>query len=91
MSDRFNEICDRHEGDAQTVKHLFLDVGQGEQAHRDREWLLDRVSQLRAALRFYADESRYKPTSWHMCGHSTGQAILIDGGSRARTALEAKS
>lgn len=45
---------------------------------------------LREALRFYADEIRYKPTSRHMCGHSTGRAILLDGGDRARNALEGK-
>jgi hypothetical protein len=48
------------------------------------------IERLRAAMQFYADRNRYKSASVHMCGHSTGQSVLIDGGRKAREALEAK-
>lgn len=44
---------------------------------------------LREAMQFYADPNRYKSTSVHMCGHSTGQSVMIDGGRKAREALKA--
>ena len=49
------------------------------------------INQLRDAMQFYADPNRYKSTSVHMCGHSTGQSVMIDGGRKAREALGVKS
>lgn len=49
------------------------------------------INQLRDAMQFYADPNRYKSTSVHMCGHSTGASVMIDGGRKAREALEVKS
>jgi len=61
------------------------------QAHDDRALLLAEVERLREAMQFYADPNRYKSTSVHMCGHSTGQSVMIDGGRKAREALGVKS
>lgn len=47
------------------------------------------INRLRDAMQFYADPNRYKSTSVHMCGHSTGQSVMIDGGRKAREALKA--
>lgn len=49
------------------------------------------IERLRGAMQFYADPNRYKSTSVHMCGHSTGQSVMIDGGRKAREALGVKS
>lgn len=49
------------------------------------------IDKLRDAMQFYADPNRYKSTSVHMCGHSTGQSVMIDGGRKAREALGVKS
>jgi hypothetical protein len=46
------------------------------------------ITRLREALSWYANENNYKTTSVHMCGHSTGQSVLLDKGNRARNALE---
>lgn len=46
------------------------------------------IERLRVALEFYADENRYKTATVHMCGHATGQAVMLDRGKRARKALE---
>lgn len=48
------------------------------------------INQLRDAMQFYADPNRYKSATVHMCGHSTGQSVMIDGGTKARKALEGK-
>jgi hypothetical protein len=50
----------------------------------------DEIEKLRDAMQFYADPNRYKSTSVHMCGHSTGQSVMIDGGRKAREALGVK-
>ena len=60
-------------------------------AHHDRATLLAENDRLREVLQFYADPNRYKSTSVHMCGHSTGQSVMIDGGRKAREALGVKS
>lgn len=57
-------------------------------AVREIERLRAEVERLREALSFYADENRYKTTTVHMCGHATGQAVMLDRGSRARKALK---
>jgi hypothetical protein len=48
------------------------------------------VERLREALAFYADERHYKTRTVHMCGHFTGQSVMVDQGRQARNALEAK-
>lgn len=57
-------------------------------SHKQRTHLLAEVERLRAALEFYADKNRYKTTTVHMCGHATGQAVMLDRGKRAREALK---
>ena len=54
-------------------------------------WAVREIQKLREAMQFYADPNRYKSTSVHMCGHSTGQSVMIDGGRKAREALGVKS
>lgn len=85
------EIADRMIREAvplETDFCLAADVAELRKAQRQLELqLLDRIEMLTEALEWYADEIRYKATSISMCGHATGQSILLDGGMRARKAL----
>jgi hypothetical protein len=49
---------------------------------------VNEVERLREALRFYAREANYRSTTMYMSGQGGKTAIEIDGGQRARAALE---
>ena len=74
------------------VQRLRLEVKHLRQARNDAlaggDILKRVIERLREALMFYADRRLYRTTTVHMCGHSVGQPVTIDGGERARKALE---
>ena len=49
-----------------------------------------RVAELEEALKFYAWSHSWKSTSVYMCGHNSDSRATIDGGAKARAALEVK-
>ena len=88
MTDKIAEIRARHSQDERWHNGPSMLCPQ---SHDDRATLLIEIERLREAMQFYADPNRYKSTSVHMCGHSTGQSVMIDGGRKAREALGVKS
>lgn len=88
------EIADEMLAGATTQETEFClasDVAALRKAQKQFELrLLDEIELLAATLEWYADEIRYKGTSVHMCGHTTGQSVLHDGGKRAQKVLESR-
>ena len=56
----------------------------------ENERLRARVAELEEALKFYAWSHSWKSTSVYMCGHNSDSRATIDGGAKARAALEVK-
>ena len=91
--DKIAEIRARHERGPRAMLPL---TGYAE-VHTDRATLLAEVERLREALRWYADQRNHFPVDRRNPGDPDPAVIfveeppiMIDGGTRAREALEAK-
>jgi hypothetical protein len=56
----------------------------------ENERLRARVAELEETLKFYVWSHSWKSTSVYMCGHNSDSRATIDGGAKARAALEVK-
>jgi hypothetical protein len=48
------------------------------------------IARLREGLAFYAQERNWRAAGMYMCGHAPDSCCALDGGKRARAALDAK-
>ena len=73
------------------LKSTDMAVAMAEMSLRDEiVRLRARVAELEEALKFYAWSHSWKSTSVYMCGHNSDSRATIDGGAKARAALEVK-
>ena len=73
------------------LKSTDMAVAMTEMSLRDEiVRLRARVAELEEALKFYAWSHSWKSTSVYMCGHNSDSRAIIDGGAKARAALEVK-
>ena len=89
--DRRDAEIERLRAENAKLKSTDMAVAMTEMSLRDEiVRLRSRVAELEEALKFYAWSHSWKSTSVYMCGHNSDSRATIDGGAKARAALEVK-